>query len=796
MAKIRTIMPMLPDDLDVDYYEKMRNNRRAIAELAVTGMAAARNPSQAFQRLLEHGRLRWSNIPEQRRADAAKVFGITDSRTVNRAFRPQAVSHTGLIEGVRKIFPGSRWTDTIFIPLREVPGRVDGMWFGGRRLEPEDRTHEFFDQHSQGIGYHADLAYPAQLIGVRNAMHYLRLQFRSLRLDSSPPNYVLHGLGDKLDTGWAIFPNAEVLFWDHILNARSFYRAIRRDAKITMAGPRIKTEAEVSNWIGEHSPNDIQELLNRGARHWTEVMSKYILESSDREAEQMLLDLQGLGESIVDVTDKLDRKAKEKALRLVPENKSVKYTAAGNCSVIEQNGGWWAVSSRGQALQICDYVIRVEKIITYKTGEATYIGHVLYRGEKVPFAVAGKTIEKDPILFVQNLLVRNQKGFGHCNPQWKTKLISIAASFHEPEFIAGLDRVGWNQETGQLSLPRHTYGLAGVSAGEADWYPHLPAATIPPPDSVNLDKLEKLSEDNASNRALWNLAIQALAVLLGPGVGREAPGALITGSGTLRVLPACIEALGVLKSQIQNMTNLGRLWDLDERHDWPRMVMSNLSMHVYLVREWIEQHPGTCRSMVLATDNMAVPLCLDDGWRHIEINNGRLAPMAYVADAMSAYIDDWVKRMLAGKVQPTGDWYEWVRTDLIGWAKKLGVDLQAAKMGRKDVDAPDEALRYWTRHIHKALAAGDIHMLRPEMAGSRTCIRIEHEGLWFPEAWQTLFRGHSLAKQRPGKLGWHLESAGALVERAERQDKPGFLVSYQWWRAQAATAAPNLKVVG
>ena len=796
MTKIRSISPTVPDDLDLDHYEKVRDNRKAIAKLAVDGMAAARNPSQAFQRLLEYGRLRWSNIPEQRRADAAKVFGISDSRTINRAFRPHAVSHTGLLDGVRKIFPGSRWDETIFIPLREVPGRVDGMWFGGRRLEVADRTHEFFDQRSQGIGYHADLAYPEQLIGVRNPMHYLRLQFRSLRLDSFPPNYVLHGLGDKLDTGWAIFPNAEVLFWEHILNARAFYRAIKRDAKITMAGPRVKTESEVSNWIGEHSPGDIAALLNRGARHWTDVMSKYIAESSDREVEQMLLELRSLGEPLLDVADKLDRKAKEKALRLVPENKSIKYTAAGHCNVIEQGGGWWAVTWRGQAMPICDYIIRVEKIITYKTGEITYVGYVLYRNEKVPFAAHGKVFEKDPSAFIQDLLVRNQKGFGHCNPQWKSKLLPIAASFHEPEFVAGLDKVGWNQETGQLSLPRHTYGLAGTSMGEANWYPHLPAAVIPPPASVSLDKLEKLSEDTAANRALWNLATHVLATVLGPGVGQEAPGVLLTGSGTLRVMPACLEALGVQRSQIQNMTNLGRLWDLEEQHDWPRLVMSNLSMHMYLVKDWIDQHPGKCRAFVLSQDSMAVPLCLDEGWRHIEINNGRLTSTAYVADALSAYIDDWVKRMLAGEVQPTGDWYEWVRSDLIAWAKTLGVDLEAARMGRENVDSPDEALLYWTRYIHKALGSGDVQMARPEMAGDRTAIRVEQDGLWFPENWQTLFRRLPNQKLKPSNLGWHLESAGALVERTSRQDKPGFLVSYKWWRAQSDRSAPNLKIVG
>lgn len=791
-----------PKLLDI-YVNYQRVHRQSYQQFAKSSAQMAARPGPTQVRLLEKARLRWSGMPEKARASIAKVMGVSNQDQVNRHLRPGAFHETqsgAKIEGSRKIFPGTGWTDVITIPLYCVHGRPDAFWIAGRKLNKEDQLICWTPVHSGNyptgvLGFHADLSPLAEkLIVVTDPLLYLQLQIKYLRTHVKPSPYVLE-VPEPTQKHWMMFPQSRKIFWATEPTAELISKAYKLDAQISLAGPRIRTNEELQRWLTDYGPEEIQAKIEQGARSWADILEDHLLNASDKKVEQFALELQALGD-LEPMLNKMTYKTREAMAEYVRQADSVRSAYLDSASVTEERGIWIIrrVGSRSQSYVVSDAPFRIEKIITY-TDEATYVGTIFYRNEPIPFCVDRDAFEKSPARWIKNYLVQHQKGVARIDKKWDSRLVDIATQFHEPTFVTGVENIGWNHETGVLEFPRFRFGSTDRNeTGPAEWFEDRPGACIPaPPAAVDLVKLEELGEDTAANRALWAILLAAISNVLAPGVAQEPLGYVCLGPGSLSIGPAAFRAIGV-----QGRWNLNApadvLLDLERNSDWPGWF-GCAAIRTEQVRKWANDTMTARNCFTVRRTVDAIGLTATGMWASIKVEADTLKKFDYAAVVFSAYVDDWFARLHAGEVHIDEDWIDWVRADVHKWAERLGVAAPAVLTSATVLYRNEGVVDLWVEAVMEQLHKGPLVMGRAELIDRSYMIRIEDDGIWIP-AVPTFMPCETLGDSNA--MATWLRRVGALIEIRDNNGRLGYVVDHAWWRKQCQThmIADKLRVVG
>ena len=133
-----------------------------------------------------------------------------------------------------------------------------------------------------------------------------------------------------------------------------------------------------------------------------------------------------------------------------------------NRIVVERRDGWYCRRNKndGCHLELLGNArCRLAKVVTYnRTGRTFDAGTVVFHGEEIPLVSRRKrNSRKARSGWLREFLLQQGKGLLNYNQHWGPNAISVAAQFHPPEIIEGLD-VG----AGTRKLVRSGY-LVGAS---------------------------------------------------------------------------------------------------------------------------------------------------------------------------------------------------------------------------------------------------------------------------------------------------------------------------------------------
>jgi len=303
----------------------------------------------------------------------------------------------------QRIFKGLGWDDVLLTPFYDLPGRVAGFMFLGRRgVNPADQVFHALERR-QGQGqkyrpYEAGLAWLPQLcrdspdrefLAISDPWLALRLQLRHFQGFSTPlPLTVWHDgpAGRTSRQAWQILEGRRVVIWSWQLDHRAVYQAIQANADIALAGPEEPTARSLAHYARQHIPIDLVRRILSRARPWREALGRWARDASEGAIEELLLNLESYG---VDVAD-LCRSSP--ALRCgkwcQPSRLPEKVVLLDGRRFIERSDGWYHCTKDHKFLKIVDGVIRVERVEATENPQGQiYHGKVLFRGELIPFRV-------------------------------------------------------------------------------------------------------------------------------------------------------------------------------------------------------------------------------------------------------------------------------------------------------------------------------------------------------------------------------------------------------------------------
>jgi hypothetical protein len=518
---------------------------------------------------------------------------------------------------------------------------------------------------------------------------------------------------------------------------------------------------------------------------WKEIFLEVVASASDQELEQFLVDIEEFGISVRDLD--LPDTTKSIIRGVMGDGNRVKMVTYHGMTLAEQGEAWYRFYAKSKPELLMDASLEVTHAIHQPTEDRVlYKGFVNHHGEKVAFCAPSEKIEKRALSFTREVLLAHRKGLVTFPYKYDTIGLHVAMQFSNPQFVTGLDRVGWSSVDNALVLPAFSLPLGG-EVKEHDkslFLEGAPCSDWGPPQGLASADVDVILEADP-NGLLLDILSATLANMIAPGL----PGGSIKHSIALCGLGACqttkrfIEASGGFVGHTGEGASASSLLDKQAaRHDFP----------VYVDRHPTDDLPGeelSCfrRWIKRSTPNTAVPLnrwqaltkLVERGWVGIEavqpvwFNPGleeaaknlatnylrdiakrhlELPDSECLVSAVRLDIEQYITRCL-GKQGPFGG------SCLIGHTAQEKANAFAELLSRMVLDG----------HIN--------FVIDPETKPNKSIWEADGE-LFIPKN-LFLTTAYKVAASKPNReaITYALTSAGKLISETESY----WIVNCQWW---------------
>ncbi len=650
------------------------------------GVPASREPSTWKER---GGRY----IGYSTRAEVDAFFMPTTARTKQLSAR----GRKELTQFGGKIFVGASWRGLVVVPYSDLPGRIGGFLFVGRRAEPQDRVYKriVYGPGAIATGVHVAMLETANcggpLLVVPEIGHALYLQLRRVS-DGSPPLPLVSPLlavsaREQSWPPWPVGTPRRRVVWDPEDSVRAVITAGQCDAAIATCDQGTKdTRAFLRS-----SPPDIQ----HGRLCLSPDSRLSVVVRLAEEAPEAVEELAAAGalkrDELADLAATSGGEQASFFTELAEGPSLVKHSRIDGVTFREESGRWYAGSN-----QLCDFVIRIDRVI-YQASKSRgiYEGRILFGDRTVSFLTPAAEVEAAPLEWARDLLWAAGAGAPTISRRYSKQIIQLSLAMHRPSCIVGAEGVGWNSERGQFVFPRFT--LDGEAVLPADPLIAVADGPIPcldfdqpdPPTEFEMRQLARPGEETA---LFWGVAAcvaqSALASALGyprQSVSLQGEGTALIGTSVARAC-GCVEPLGK-RIDCRHQLALSALEDYQARHRWLSLV--NLPVPVRITPGYsdrIAQLANYGDLIVPNTRIAAYALRLGYDWRTLRCRrrHGLTCPAVYPwgPRVIAAYIHDALRRNFQVRSKGLHRIRAWnIGADMAGWWKHIGGDPSALIRG-------------------------------------------------------------------------------------------------------------------
>jgi hypothetical protein len=639
---------------------------------------------------------------ERWNAGPAKILGGESCLKIEETLLPASVVCCGneqipRCRSSKRIFKGGKWTEALVLPFYVAPARICAFGFIGRQGDmPSDfvfrpaNVTPFIDQpyREAGLAMHPAVRKTAvewqhTIFAVSDPLVYLQIQLRQFEQSNHPLPLVLwQDLPGKIHVrtrdAWEMCGNCKVIFWDPLMSLATLRQAIAINGWIAHCGPRRDKE-DLEDYLWRCSPAGLCRQLQRCALPWPRALVGAMRNKwTDSEIEERFLQLKLEAPQLEKVRKACPPELRKRLDSILGESRQIQsFVRFDNHVVVEQPDGWYCYRQgdwvRHQEL-ICNAKLRLSQVVNYKrTKQVCYVGTITFNGEEIPFTAPQKEIERDPFDWMQQFLL--PKGFLSYNPAWKRRLLRVAALFHEPKVVAGLDVVGWDQEKLAFLLPGRIIGLKGSrKLPLSDDVSTLPAAglrylSVPLP--TNWHELGSEYELGL----FWATLAALLGNVLAPALSRETQGIGLVGEGARKMGLAVAEKAGCLVREIRTLPTARRACEEEQMHHWPLRAPIAANATRAAILQWLEGDRVSARNCITPLDEKsAAAKKAGDRWHLLtgmEPVKLKSRLLGFVRRIVPLYLRDVCKRRLD---------VDDVLSDLAGFIARQGGTMEVKKV--------------------------------------------------------------------------------------------------------------------
>lgn len=645
--------------------------------------------------LLQTLQLRSNLVGQQLLNGPAQLLGAVRRKDVEAAYLPNSFVEGDRIASRGRVFYGRGWQDSLAIPYHDQPGRIRSFLFIGRKGEPEDfvfRSLHLDNTALNKLETEAGLAMHPQLlqddneavIALRDPLLMIRLQQKNFGTFSRPlPLVAWHDDGRAVTLqSWQMFHGRRIVFWSPTATAEVLRQVMTTDGWLVLG-------READYWQ-QQSPHESIRRVFKVAQPWRDAVAAWLEKAADREIEELFNSLKIRGQSTNRLLERCSAKLKNRIAVLLKQELVQNSIALGNTTILEQGDGWYAVDSRrNTSTLISDACLRIERVV-HRPGrkETYYQGHVLYKGETVPFCDRREAVEKGGLRWVQEFLIGKEKGLLQYDPKWSSRAVSLATQFQPPEFLSGADAVGWDDRRMAFTLPRFTLLRNHVEPNPEGFFGEdAPGLQLKPPEILSPAEAQILTRDEPAEKTGWGVIGSLLANVLAPAFGQQPVGLALVGGGAELIGRALSPALGCRRLRLDNSRRTAELALAAEgEHRWPNYAEIPMTTLPATVARWLEAG-GPIRNVLAPLDWLhAVPAQFLGTWRLLKDDASTGLPGAYtlaahkIAPAYLAYL-------LNGRfdIDQSEGWLSGVFESLAGWVEGLGGSPEVVRGGLQAV---------------------------------------------------------------------------------------------------------------
>jgi hypothetical protein len=724
------------------------------------------------------------------------LIGSASIQAVRSLLHPSA-------EGDKKrkthYFKGKHWGDVLVFPFWDLPGRLCGFLFIGRSLTaPHDFIYRMAPEFSQmgrrPAPMEAGLAMlPAALLSSADFGHdtlfvmddpllALRLQFRWLRANLVPAPIVVIYADNQFQTMrvWDWCPRTEVLFWSPQLNGRLLAAARRANAQIsTLHMSPQSLESNLHHW----SAAGWLRAIRRARQPWHNVLQKVLRQLPDARAEELLLSM-GLPDAEQHAfATTCDTDLRQRLERILVDRPQARQIVYGRHRVIERDNSWYLDNGR----QICNFVVRIERILQTDAGRTYYRGVVCCEGKTAPFLERADFVDKRGLWsWCRGHIVRHGLGIPIFNIGWCRHALELALRFCPPQLVSGVDRIGWDEMRQQFSFPTFAITRTGTVVHDHPGLfsdPSVPGKLLKPPEALGTREVEALSARNDETRILFAATAAVAANIVAPAVNAKPMGTILDGVGAQGIGRMAAAYLGCPEIQQPTPDELGNV-----PYSWPRIVsLVDCTLQPFL--PWLHAAPG--QTILLLAPEAAKVLGIRRQWNTIRCDR-RLGSMQLVNDAaikiLPAYLHDLCKRHLQLASPP--DSVHSFLDDMADWlSREYGIDPWVVKAAGTVLESPKlTAATCVIELVHRLCQLGYLDTVRADHGGATPgCMVLQkaQEVVWIPQR-HIVEQIELIAGIPPDVLliTKVLAEANALVKECIVAQQRGWLLKLPWFEDQ------------
>jgi hypothetical protein len=415
---------------------------------AEVGANALQAPGPSATQLLTRFKLDHSLSPERAAAGPARLFGHCHHTTAAACFNPHTVDGAPSRGGSFRLFKGGNWGQVVAVPYFDLPGRVRSFLFIGRDGAPGDYVYRHHTDGANEFGLAGlDLLYREgervgrTVVAMSDPLLMLQLQVRHLNSSTVPlPLVAWHdGIEGVTVNAWECLADRTIVFWSLGMSASTLRQAMLVDGHLCVLGPQDTDNQSVEHYLRHKSPQDQLKAVMKRARPWRETLRAWADRVGEEAFESLLAELDDT--DVNTVLRYCDPRLADVVGR-VRSRPLIRSVRLGTVTVTEHpDGSWYAVKYAAKRPPepcgvIVDAALRIEQIVL-SGATSRYKGYVRYRGEEVPFDALKSLVDKDPLKFVDRLLIEKRKGVLVFSRDWSGRLIALAQLFHTPLIVKG-----------------------------------------------------------------------------------------------------------------------------------------------------------------------------------------------------------------------------------------------------------------------------------------------------------------------------------------------------------------------
>lgn len=605
------------------------------------------------------------------------------------------------------LLPGKGWTLLLTIPFYDLPGRICGFFYAGRKWNPAAgdycyaRAPEFEPARVMGNdprslpshGYcEAGIAmasaamhgryklFDNSLLIFDDPVLAVRLQLRFLQSSGAPaPLVAAYTTADvRTSAVWHWVPADKLVFWSTSPGLHTLWQA--RNARGYVSTLRASEHAITTHMKARPIASWLQTVQQRTAS-WEECVRDRLRGESANSAENTLLALgltggelhQFIADCDAELAQRLtDIQAGHYTLRQIVYNESVVY---------EDDQGWITQ----QAFRICNFVLKIERNLILADGRSVYQGHIRFKGQDWDFLVPAAKLDQSSWTWIRKFLQQQHVGTPLCAARWRQSLVDVALRMHPPISQPGCDVVGWDEAYRRFVLPNYSVGLMG------DISPVIPcvafdklrpATAFATPTPLTAPSLQALNKINDETAIVWAVVLCVLADVVATAMRKPSLGIILHGFGARHVGMQVVTACGCPRWAKRQRSSRQDSY----KHHWPLVVR---------LRTWLrwarEQSAAPELRAVLAPSNLAAhALGIEQQWYSIVCPRQLTKitiPAETIANVCGSYLQDLCQRKF--QMEHVDDAQIIVLlTDVANWYGRQGGNRRAVQAARTVLEWP------------------------------------------------------------------------------------------------------------